>query len=168
MKRFVLLFCLLLLLSFSAPELRHVQGFQGGEVTAGVTSMGPLLSIAYSRYINRTSYWKCALSGQHRHQDGVLYQSFSVHPALCWCFWQPAERCYFNLLGAVLLTYEGHHERGSTTDNFNIALAAGTEIEYFLNTHLAILIALAPHYYFLNSPYGHWGYQGCVGVKLCF
>ena len=167
MRKYIGLFCFLLLSGFSAPELRHVQGFQGVEVTAGVTSMGPLLSIAYSRYLNRAWYWKCALSGQHRHQDGVLYQNLSLDPALCWSCWLPNGRCYVNLLGAVLLTYEGHSQREQSHHNFNIALAAGTEIEYFLNTHLAMLIALAPHCYFLNSPYGHWGYQGVVGVKLC-
>lgn len=155
-------------LSFSAPELRHTQGFQGWEAAVGMTSMGPLLGAAYSQYLNRAWYWKCGLSGQHKTKDSLFYQSLSVHPALCWCFWQPASSCYVNLSGATLLTYEGHHERGNTTSNFNIALSAGTEIEYFLHGHLALLISLAPHYYFLASPYGHWGYCLASGIKLSF
>lgn len=155
-------------LSFSAPELRHTQGFQGWEGAVGMTSMGPLLGAGYSQYLNRAWYWKAGLSMQHKTRAGVSYHHFSVHPALCRCFWQPTGRCYVNLLGAMLLTYEGHYERGNTTSNFNLGLAVGTELEYFLNGYLALLLSFAPHYYFLASPYRNLGYCLASGIKWSF
>ena len=155
-------------MSFAAPELRHTQGFQGWEAAVGFTSMGPLLGAGYSQYLNRAWYWKAGLLGQYKTKDSVSYHNLSLFPALCRCAWQPAGSCYINLSGAVLLTYEGHQERGRSHHNFNIALSAGTELEYFLTSRLALIISLAPHYYFLASPYGHWGYCLAAGVKWSF
>ena len=168
MKRLWMILWMVCHTAWASPELRHTQGMQGLELTGGKTAIGYHVNGAYSAYRSHQWYWKLSLGGAWRQQPKSSYQSFQCMPALVTTLWQGKKVTYLNLLFGVAPIYESHEQRGNNHKGWNMALKLGPELELFLSEHLVLLVSLLPSYYCLQNPYGRWGYEGALGLKVTF
>lgn len=154
--------------AWAGPQLRHTQGIQGMELTGGKTALGYCVSGAYSAYLGRHCYWKLAVGGTWHRQTQVSYQAFQIMPAFGANLIEGGKSFYINLLLGTAATYESHKQRGDTHEGWNLVLQLGPELELFLSHNFAMLASLLPSYYCLKNPYGRWGYEGRLGLKVTF
>lgn len=154
--------------TFAKPHLRHTTGIWGVELAGGKAALGYCARGAYAAYINPHCYWKIALEGTCYQHTPRSYQAFQLTPALGVTLFEHSSTFYCNLLLGTAATYESHQQRRDACKGYNLAIRLGPELELLLSHHLALIASLLPSYYCLQNPYGHWGYQGTVGIKLTF
>lgn len=154
--------------AWSKPHLRHTEGIHGVELTGGKASIGYCARGAYSAYINPHCYWKLSLGGTWHKETQASYQAFQGMPAVGVNLLQYSNVFYLNLLCGAAVSYESHKQRGNDYEGWNIVLHLGPETELFLSHNFALLISLLPSYYCLENPYGRWGYEGTIGIKITF
>ena len=152
--------------SVHPPILRHAPGLQALEIQVGRSTLAYTAALAW-RYCASFA-WQCklALSVAVHSQPGITYNALLFSPACLYTILSNYKNLFLNLFAAPILLYEQCQQKQLLLQyqQCNLAIALGSELEYFFSSHLALVVAAEARGYLRTRPYGLLGYQLALGI----
>ena len=152
------------------PILRHIQGFYGLELNAGIAAIGKFLTLEGSYYLSSCWQTKLGLGAGMEKSKSITYKIFFLQPTIVYTLFSNKRNCYVNMLGGGLFSYEHYQEQRQKKErhNFNVGLVMGGELELFFLYRYELLLAAGPRVFFFDNPYGRLDYYLSLGLRLTF
>ena len=148
----------------ATPILRHIGGFQGVEVNAGIASIGQFGSLAWSYYFSSNWQIKVGVGGAWAKQRQQVYKAVFAQPVLVHTLLSNYRNVFLNVFGGTSLLYESFKRRY----NANVGVVLGGELAVFVLHRIELLLGGGGRLFFLKSPYGYSDYFLGVGVRYSF
>lgn len=166
-----LVVCQKALAAGSAFHLRHVQGFQGLELSAGAGLELPLLSLSYTYYLTRVWHLTLALGMASGAVERLTMNDSWLLPLVAYTLWSHQSNYYVSGLAGCLLAnrWQEHARSKQQQEYFRLGLVLGGELEIYLSNLLVLVLTLSPQIHFLHTNvlgWVHW--MGTVGLRITF
>ena len=150
------------------PILRHLPGFYGIELNAGLATLGPCCTLAGSYYLTAHTQTQLALGTSWARYKSVTYLLLLLQPALAFTLLSNQRNVYWNLIIGAMASYEYYLEKRQPTKQhtFNVGLVLGTEVERFIVERYALLFGAGGRLFLWDKPYGRLGYYLTLGLRV--
>ena len=145
------------------PILRHVEGLKGLEINLGIQAMAPFAEINGMLHITRNWLVKIGLGGaKSLKQRGGEYKAIFSQPGVGYTLLDNSRNLFLSALIGPYIVYEQLNKE----QQFNIALALGGELAFFLLHRLEVVGSGGMRYFFRDSKAGSLGYFLGAGLRF--